>query len=47
VRVEEGLTNIDIVMNRMSWVDTYPGPTRPMLDPLADPIREHMPGAAR
>ncbi len=41
------LTNTDIVMNRTFWVGTYPGLTRPMLDFVADSIREYMAEATR
>ena len=37
----------DIVMNRTFWLGTYPGLTRPMLDFVADSIREYMAEAAR
>jgi len=46
-RIVGDLTNSDIVMNRTFWVGTYPGLTRPMLDFLADSIREYMAEAAR
>ncbi|MCV6969489.1 lipopolysaccharide biosynthesis protein RfbH [Mycobacterium bohemicum] len=46
-RIVGDLTNTDIVMNRTFWVGTYPGLTRPMLDFLADSIREYMGEAAR
>lgn len=41
-RVVGDLTNTDIVMNRTFWVGTYPGLTRPMLDFVAESIREFM-----
>jgi hypothetical protein len=47
VGVEKDLTNTDIGMNRMFLAGTYPDLTRPMLDFLADPMREYMPKAAR
>ncbi|MGD1282487.1 lipopolysaccharide biosynthesis protein RfbH [Mycobacterium seoulense] len=46
-RIVGDLTNTDIVMNRTFWVGTYPGLTRPMLDFLADSIRDYMAEAAR
>lgn len=46
-RIVGDLTNSDIVMNRTFWVGTYPGLTRPMLDFLADSIRDYMAAAAR
>jgi CDP-4-dehydro-6-deoxyglucose reductase, E1 len=46
-RIVGDLTNTDIVMTRTFWVGTYPGLTRPMLDFVADSIREHMAAAAR
>lgn len=46
-RIVGDLTNTDIVMNRTFWVGTYPGLTTPMLDFLADSIREYMAAAAR
>ncbi|WP_006247522.1 lipopolysaccharide biosynthesis protein RfbH [Mycolicibacterium tusciae] len=46
-RIVGDLTNTDIVMNRTFWVGTYPGLTKPMLDFLADSIREYMREAAR
>lgn len=41
-RVVGDLTNTDIVMTRTFWVGTFPGLTRPMLDFVADSIREFM-----
>nr|WP_231980589.1 lipopolysaccharide biosynthesis protein RfbH [Mycobacterium sp. E2497] len=46
-RIVGDLTNTDIVMNRTFWVGTYPGLTPPMLDFLADSIRDYMAEAAR
>ncbi|OCB32358.1 lipopolysaccharide biosynthesis protein RfbH [Mycobacterium malmoense] len=46
-RIVGDLTNSDIVMNRSFWVGTYPGLTQPMLDFLADSIRDYMAEAAR
>ncbi|MHA7651324.1 lipopolysaccharide biosynthesis protein RfbH [Mycobacterium sp. ML4] len=46
-RIVGDLTNTDIVMNRTFWVGTYPGLTIPMLDFVADSIREYMADAAR
>ncbi len=46
-RIVGDLTNTDIVMNRTFWVGTYPGLTRPMLDFVADSIREYMAEATR
>jgi CDP-6-deoxy-D-xylo-4-hexulose-3-dehydrase len=46
-RIVGDLTNTDIVMNRTFWVGTYPGLNRPMLDFVADSIREYMAEAAR
>ncbi|OBI26217.1 lipopolysaccharide biosynthesis protein RfbH [Mycobacterium sp. E1386] len=46
-RIVGDLTNTDIVMNRTFWVGTYPGLNRPMLDFLADSIRDYMAEAAR
>jgi CDP-4-dehydro-6-deoxyglucose reductase, E1 len=45
--VLKDLSDKDIVMNRMFWVGIHPGLTKPALDSLADPIREHMPRAPR
>ena len=41
------MTNTDIVMNRTFWVGTYPGLTTPMLDYIADSLREFMSDASR
>jgi len=41
-RVVGDLTNTDIVMNRAFWVGTFPGLTEPMLDYVADSIKEFM-----
>ena len=41
------LTNTDIVMTRTFWVGTYPGLTNPMLDFIADSIKEFMVKASR
>ncbi len=41
-RIVGDLTNTDIVMNRTFWVGTFPGLTRPMLDFVAESIREFM-----
>jgi CDP-6-deoxy-D-xylo-4-hexulose-3-dehydrase len=41
------LTNTDIVMTRTFWVGTYPGLTNPMLDFIADSIKEFMIKASR
>ena len=46
-RIVGDLANTDIVMNRTFWVGTYPGLTRPMLDFLADSVREYMAEATR
>ena len=46
-RIVGALTNTDLVMNRTFLVGIYPGLTRPMLDFLADSIREYMANAAR
>ncbi|WP_096286928.1 lipopolysaccharide biosynthesis protein RfbH [Mycobacterium ahvazicum] len=46
-RIVGDLTNTDIVMNRTFWVGTYPALTTPMLDFVADSIREYMAEAAR
>ena len=46
-RIVGDLTNTDIIMNRTFWVGTYPGLSRPMLDFLADSIRDYMAEAAR
>jgi CDP-6-deoxy-D-xylo-4-hexulose-3-dehydrase len=46
-RIVGDLTNTDIVMNRTFWVGTFPGLTPPMLDFLADSIRDYMAAAAR
>jgi CDP-6-deoxy-D-xylo-4-hexulose-3-dehydrase len=46
-RVVGDLTNTDIVMNRTFWVGTYPGLTRPMLDFVADSIREYLAETSR
>ncbi|OBK43366.1 lipopolysaccharide biosynthesis protein RfbH [Mycobacterium kubicae] len=46
-RIVGDLTNTDIVMNRNFWVGTYPGLTAPMLDFVANSIREYMAEAAR
>ncbi|MGD1237789.1 lipopolysaccharide biosynthesis protein RfbH [Mycobacterium seoulense] len=46
-RIVGDLTNSDIVMNRTFWVGTYPGLTKPMLDFVADSIREYMAETAR
>jgi CDP-6-deoxy-D-xylo-4-hexulose-3-dehydrase len=43
----EDLTNIDIVISRMFWASTYPSVTRPLLDFLADSIRECLAETAR
>jgi CDP-4-dehydro-6-deoxyglucose reductase, E1 len=47
VGVEKDLTDTDTVLNRTFRVGTYPGLTRPMLNFLADPIRDYLPEAAR
>lgn len=39
-RVVGDLTNTDIVMNRAFWIGTFPGLTEPMLDYVADSIKE-------
>ncbi len=39
-RVVGDLTNTDIVMRRTFWVGVFPGLTEPMLDHIADSIRE-------
>lgn len=41
-RVVGDLTNTDIVMNRAFWVGTFPGLTEPMLDYIAESIKEFM-----
>ncbi len=41
------LTNTDIVMTRTFWVGTYPGLTKPMLDFIAESIKEFMTKASR
>ena len=41
------LTNTDIVMTRTFWVGTYPGLTNPMLDFIAESIKEFMVKASR
>jgi len=41
------LTNTDIVMTRTFWVGTYPGLTNPMLDFIAESIKEFMTKASR
>lgn len=41
------LTNTDIVMTRTFWVGTYPGLTAPMLDFIAESIKEFMTKASR
>lgn len=46
-RIVGDLTNTDTVMNRTFWVGTYPGLSRPMLEFLADSIREYMSEAGR
>ncbi len=46
-RIVGDLTNTDIVMNRTFWVGTYPGLTRPMLDFVADSIRDYMAESTR
>ncbi|WP_373121671.1 lipopolysaccharide biosynthesis protein RfbH [Mycobacterium marinum] len=46
-RIVGDLTNTDIVMNRTFWVGTFPGLTKPMLDFVADSIREYMVEDAR
>ena len=46
-RIVGDLTNTDIVMNRSFWVGVYPGLTEPMLDWVADSIREFVENAAR
>jgi CDP-6-deoxy-D-xylo-4-hexulose-3-dehydrase len=38
------LTNTDIVMKRTFWVGTYPGLTKPMLDFIADSIKDFLTG---
>lgn len=43
-RVVGDLTNTDIVMRRTFWVGVYPGLTAPMLDFVADSIREFVEG---
>lgn len=45
--MEKDLTNTNLGMHRTLWADTYLGMTGPVLDFLADPIREYMPEAAR
>jgi CDP-6-deoxy-D-xylo-4-hexulose-3-dehydrase len=46
-RIVGDLTNTDIVMTRTFWVGTYPGLTNPMLDFIADSIKEFMIKASR
>lgn len=41
------LTNTDIVMTRTFWVGTYPGLTTPMLDFIAESIKEFMAKASQ
>jgi CDP-6-deoxy-D-xylo-4-hexulose-3-dehydrase len=43
-RVVGDLTNTDIVMKRTFWVGTYPGLTNPMLDFIADSIKDFLTG---
>ena len=43
-RVVGDLTNTDIVMKRTFWVGTYPGLTKPMLDFIADSIKDFLTG---
>lgn len=46
-RIVGDLANTEIVMNRTFWVGTYPGLTRPMLDFVAESIREYLAEASR
>ncbi|WP_331272298.1 lipopolysaccharide biosynthesis protein RfbH [Motilibacter aurantiacus] len=46
-RVVGELTNTDIVMEHTFWVGVYPGLTEPMLDFIADSIREFVADPAR
>ena len=46
-KIVGNLTNTDIVMTRTFWVGTYPGLTNPMLDFIADSIKEFMVKASR
>ena len=46
-RVVGDLTNTDIVMKRTFWVGTYPGLTNPMLDYIAESIKDFMSGKAK
>lgn len=43
-RVVGDLTNTDIIMRRSFWVGVYPGLTEPMLDYIAESIREFVQG---
>ena len=43
-RVVGELTNTDIVMKRTFWVGTYPGLTNPMLDYIAESIKDFVSG---
>jgi len=46
-RVVGELTNTDIVMKRTFWVGTYPGLTNPMLDYIAESIKDFMSGKVK
>ena len=46
-KIVGNLTNTDIVMTRTFWVGTYPGLTNPMLNFIADSIKEFMVKASR
>ena len=39
-RVAGDLTNTDFVMNNVFWVGVYPGLTVPMIDYMAESIRQ-------
>jgi CDP-6-deoxy-D-xylo-4-hexulose-3-dehydrase len=46
-RVVGDLNNTDIVMKRTFWVGTYPGLTNPMLDYIAESIKDFMSGKVK
>lgn len=46
-KIVGNLTNTDIIMNQTFWVGTYPGLTEPMLDYIADSIKEFLNGKTK